>query len=106
MLHPTDLIRQLLQSLVSYPDELTVQSTMHPAGIVFQVRCARDDLGRLIGRQGVTATAIRHVVWCMGRQSGETWTLDMGDGFIRDGVDGASSGAPAATKIERRSSPS
>ena len=89
MLHPTDLIRKLLQSLVSYPDELTVQSTMHPTGIVFQVRCAKEDLGRLIGRQGVTAESFRHIVWCMGRQHGERWMIDMGDGFIRADVNEA-----------------
>ncbi len=53
----------LCKSVVSSPDEVSVSATdLGDAVIRFDVSVAKDDMGRVIGRRGRVASAIRTVV--------------------------------------------
>ncbi len=57
-----ELVLFLARSLVEHPDQVTVQEIEEPDAIVFELKVAESDLGRVIGRQGRTAKALRTVL--------------------------------------------
>jgi predicted RNA-binding protein YlqC (UPF0109 family) len=54
-----DLIRFIAQSLVDRPEEVEVEEFDEDGTAVFELTVARDDLGKVIGKQGRTARAMR-----------------------------------------------
>ncbi|MGH2952982.1 MAG: KH domain-containing protein [Solirubrobacterales bacterium] len=54
-----DLVEFLVRALVSEPDAVRVDELNENGDIVLEVRVAPDDLGRVIGREGRVANAIR-----------------------------------------------
>lgn len=52
----------LVKGIVDAPDDVRVDSRSTPRGDVLEVRVAPADLGRVIGRSGRTAKALRTVV--------------------------------------------
>jgi predicted RNA-binding protein YlqC (UPF0109 family) len=57
-----ELVQYLAQSLVDDPDAVKVTETQGDMGPVLELRVARKDLGRIIGKQGRTAKSIRTIV--------------------------------------------
>lgn len=57
-----ELVLFLAQSLVDQPDEVKVTETNGPEAIILELNVAPDDMGKVIGRQGRIAKAIRGVV--------------------------------------------
>ncbi|MGI6234089.1 MAG: KH domain-containing protein [Christensenellales bacterium] len=57
-----ELVLFLAQSLVDQPDEVKVAETNGPEAIILELNVAPDDMGKVIGRQGRIAKAIRSVV--------------------------------------------
>lgn len=57
-----DLVQYLAKSLVNNPDAVEVSETTSDGGSVLQLKVAKDDLGRIIGKQGRTAKSIRTLV--------------------------------------------
>lgn len=55
-------LHQLVREIVDNPDEVTVSVVDTPRGDLIEVRVHPDDLGRVIGRQGRTAKALRTVI--------------------------------------------
>jgi uncharacterized protein len=54
-----ELVRYLARSLVNHPDAVEVKETEGEAASVLELRVAKEDLGRIIGKQGRTAKSIR-----------------------------------------------
>ena len=54
-----DAVDHLVRGIVSDPDAVTVRASGGRRGTVIRVAVAPDDLGRVIGRGGRTASAIR-----------------------------------------------
>jgi len=54
-----DLVQYLAKSLVSNPDAVEITETISDGTSVLELKVAREDLGRIIGKQGRTAKAIR-----------------------------------------------
>jgi predicted RNA-binding protein YlqC (UPF0109 family) len=48
--------------LVEKPDEVSVEEIEEDGALVFELKVAESDLGRVIGRQGRTAKALRTVL--------------------------------------------
>lgn len=57
-----ELIIYLAQSLVEQPDAVTVEEQETDDAIVFTLSVAPDDMGRVIGKHGKIAKAIRSIV--------------------------------------------
>ncbi len=53
-----DLIDYLAKSLVDNPDAVEVRETQGEAASVLELRVAKEDLGRIIGKHGITAKSI------------------------------------------------
>lgn len=55
-------LEHLVKGIVDHPDEVMVDSSSSSRGEVLEVRVHPDDLGRVIGRAGRTAKALRTLV--------------------------------------------
>ena len=57
-----ELVEVIAKSLVDYPDEVVVTQNETDKAIVIELRVAQSDMGKVIGKQGRIAKAIRAVV--------------------------------------------
>ncbi|MCU1438100.1 MAG: hypothetical protein JWP66_1187 [Naasia sp.] len=57
-----DALEHLVKGIVDNPDQVTVSERSTPRGELLEVRVHPDDLGRVIGRSGRTAKALRTLV--------------------------------------------
>ncbi len=57
-----ELVEVIAKSLVDLPDEVVVTETENEKSIVVELRVAQSDMGKVIGKQGRIAKAIRSVV--------------------------------------------
>ena len=56
-----ELVEVIAKSLVDYPDQVVVTETENEKAIVLELRVAQSDMGKVIGKQGRIAKAIRSV---------------------------------------------
>jgi uncharacterized protein len=59
-------LEHLVRGIVAHPDEVAVRHKQTRRGPLLEVRVHPEDLGRVIGRAGRTATALRTVVTAVG----------------------------------------
>lgn len=57
-----DALDHLVRGIVAHPDDVQVRNKTLRRGTLLEVRVHPEDLGRVIGRSGRTATALRTVV--------------------------------------------
>ena len=74
-----DQLDALLRRLVDQPDEVEVDEFDAGDAIVFEARVAQDDLGKVIGRQGRTARAIRSLLAERGSHDGTRYEFEVID---------------------------
>ncbi|MFQ5481701.1 MAG: KH domain-containing protein [Nitrospinaceae bacterium] len=54
-----DLIFEIAKALVDFPDKVEVMEVVGEKTTVLELRVAKEDLGKVIGKQGKTARAMR-----------------------------------------------
>jgi len=74
-----DVAETVTRALVDRPDAIRVTEIEHRDGAVIEVFVAGDDLGRVIGRQGRTATAIRTLVMATAERDGRRVSVEFRD---------------------------
>lgn len=73
-----DLLEFLAKALVDQPDHVRVEEFTEPDGrIVFELSVAKDDYGKVIGRGGRTAQAIRSVIKAAGARHDKRVLVDI-----------------------------
>ena len=65
-MNPIEHIRitmhNLISALVDYPDQLQLNVMLGEQTTVFAVKCDTKDRGKIIGKQGAMAQALRHIL--------------------------------------------
>ena len=72
-----ELLEEIARSLVDKPDEVSVRRVEDDEGVVYELRVAPDEVGKVIGRKGRIARAIRTVVRASGARRGERTRLEI-----------------------------
>jgi uncharacterized protein len=72
-----DLVEYLAKALVDKPDEVRVERSERDGAIVLELHVAPDDVGKVIGRQGRVARALRTLVRASGARSNERALLEI-----------------------------
>lgn len=72
-----ELVEVIAKSLVDYPDEVVVTETETDKAIVLELRVAQSDMGKVIGKQGRIAKAIRSVVKAAASKEDKKVTVDI-----------------------------
>ncbi len=57
-----ELVLFLAKQLVNHPDAVEVKETQGDTASVLELKVAREDIGRVIGKQGRTAKSIRTIL--------------------------------------------
>ncbi|HEX2505161.1 MAG TPA: KH domain-containing protein [Gaiellaceae bacterium] len=72
-----ELLEEIARGLVEKPDEVSVRRVERDGAVVFELRVAPDEVGKVIGRQGRIARALRTVVRAGGMRRGERALLEI-----------------------------
>jgi len=74
-----ELIEQIAKALVDNPDQVSVHAIEGEQTTVLELRVAQSDLGKVIGRQGRTARAMRTLLAAAGNKQRRRYILDILD---------------------------
>jgi predicted RNA-binding protein YlqC (UPF0109 family) len=75
----TGVLNYIARSLVEEPDAVTVHTSERQGGVRLQLHVGPEDMGRVIGRRGRTAQAIRTLVGVAGAREGVQTSVDIVD---------------------------
>ena len=72
-----ELLAHLARQLVDDPDAVQVEEVRQEGATVLQLRVAQDDVGKVIGRQGRIARALRAIVRASGARAHRRVVLEI-----------------------------
>jgi len=72
-----DLITEIVKALVDQPDEVSVNEIVGSHTIILEVRVAKMDLGKVIGKRGVTAQAIRTILTAASGKNRQSYRFEL-----------------------------
>lgn len=71
------LVESMARALVDSPEEVVVNEVEGERTTVFELRVATSDLGKVIGKQGKTARAMRTILGAAGTKIGKRCVLEI-----------------------------
>lgn len=72
-----ELVETIAKALVDSPDEVVVTERETDRAIIIELKVAQDDMGKVIGKQGRIAKAIRSVVKASASKSEKKVIVDI-----------------------------
>ena len=72
-----DLIMQIVKALVDQPDEVQIKEVIGDQAHVLELRVAKEDLGKVIGKGGAHASAIRTILAAASGKENKRYILEI-----------------------------
>ncbi len=72
-----DLIEYIVKQIVDYPEQVKVTQVDGERTTILELRVAKEDLGKVIGRQGRIARAMRTILSVAGVKEGRKYQLEI-----------------------------
>ncbi|OFV82017.1 MAG: RNA-binding protein [Acidobacteria bacterium RBG_13_68_16] len=72
-----ELVEQIARALVDQPDKVQVNEVKGEQTTVLELRVATEDLGKVIGKQGKTARAVRTLLAAAGMKVRKRFVLEI-----------------------------
>jgi len=72
-----DLVEAIAKALVDQPDKVSVREVQGEQTTVLELRVAAEDLGKVIGKQGKTARAVRTLLAAAGMKIRKRFVLEI-----------------------------
>ena len=72
-----ELVTMIVRALVDDPEQVSVNKVEGERSIIFEVRVAADDLGKVIGKNGRIANALRTLVRAAGTKERKSIWVDI-----------------------------
>ena len=63
------LLEQIIKAIVAKPEKVVIERKVDEMGVLITVDVGKDDMGKIIGRQGATAKAIRTLLRVVGMKN-------------------------------------
>jgi hypothetical protein len=82
-----DFIEFVVKNIVDYPDEVVIDRAIDDLGVLVTLKVAKDDMGKIIGKGGQTAKAMRVLLRLIGSKNGERVNLKILEPETGDEVD-------------------
>jgi len=79
MMNTKDLVEHIAKALVDHPDQVKVSEIEGERTSVIELSVAKEDLGKVIGKQGRIATAIRIILGAVSAKSKRHSVLEIID---------------------------
>ena len=79
-------IEYIVKELVGHPDDVVVERRIDEKGVLLELTVNPDDLGRVIGKRGVTAQSLRTLLRALGTKNDARYNLKIvnNDGYQSD----------------------
>lgn len=72
-----EFVTYIVKNLVSTPQEVTVKAVEKEGTVVFELRVAQSDAGKVIGRKGNTINALRTIAQTVGVRLGKRVQIEL-----------------------------
>lgn len=72
-----DLIISLVSKITDQPDKIVVNEILEKGGYFYEIRVADADIGKVIGRSGTVANAIRTLIKIIAMKQGKQAQIDV-----------------------------
>lgn len=82
-----EFVEYVVKALVENPDQVKVDRRVDEMGVLITLDVAQDDMGKVIGRDGATAKAIRTLLRVVGMKNNARVNLKINEPLERLGVD-------------------
>lgn len=90
-------IEYIVKSVVGYPDDVSVDRIIDEKGVLLTLTVNPEDLGRVIGKRGITAQSLRTLLRALGTKNDARYNLKI---VNNDGQDGPTISSHAASDDE------
>ena len=74
-----DVLAFIVKELVDHPDDVEIEEVEDDQGVVLELRVHAEDVGKVIGKRGRTAKALRALVRAAGALEDEDVTVEILD---------------------------
>jgi predicted RNA-binding protein YlqC (UPF0109 family) len=74
-----EFLIQIVQALVDNPEQVQVNQIEGTQTTILELRVANEDMGKIIGKQGRTANAIRTLLYAASGKAGKRYMLEIVD---------------------------
>ncbi len=85
-------VEYIVKSLVENPDDVVVDRIVDEKGVLLSLTVNPEDLGRVIGRRGITAQSLRTMLRALGTKNNARYNLKI----VNNDIDGEAEGGQAA----------
>ncbi len=72
-----ELVKYIAENLVNNPEEITVKARRTGSSLILELHVAKGDMGRVIGKNGRVANAIRSLLRTMGNKQNTRVILEI-----------------------------
>lgn len=88
-------IEYIVKELVGHPDDVVIERRIDEKGVLLELTVNPEDLGRVIGKRGVTAQSLRTLLRALGTKNDARYNLKIvnNDGYQGDNTAVSSSSA-------------
>jgi len=93
-------IEYIVKSVVGHPDDVLVERIIDEKGVLLTLTVNPDDLGRVIGKRGVTAQSLRTLLRALGTKNDARYNLKIVNNDGQTGAVVSSDDSDVSTDIE------
>lgn len=72
-----ELVKYIVTPIVEFPEQIDTREVESEKSTVIELRVAESDLGKVIGKQGRTAKAIRTLLSAASARAGKRYSLEI-----------------------------
>ncbi|HYQ86516.1 MAG TPA: KH domain-containing protein [Bacteroidota bacterium] len=74
-----EFVEYIAKQLVDQPDQVAIEEESRDERLVLRVKVAQPDIGKIIGKKGRTAFALRTLVAAVGKKAGKRVSIEVID---------------------------
>lgn len=71
------LVENIVKALVDYPDNVSITETVGESIVILEISVCAEDIGKVIGKEGRIANAIRTVAKAAAAKNGKKVTVEI-----------------------------
>ena len=72
-----ELLKRIVQALVDHPEQVVISAIEGKQSLVLEIKVAKEDMGKIIGKQGRTAQAMRTILSAVSGKTKKRITLEI-----------------------------
>jgi predicted RNA-binding protein YlqC (UPF0109 family) len=90
-------VEYIVKSVVGHPDDVVIERVIDEKGVLLTLTVNPEDLGRVIGKRGVTAQSLRTLLRALGTKNDARYNLKIVNNDGQEGVTYSSQDQPVET---------